>query len=153
MFKPSALTLLFAALGLSAGCIITTNDDGTTSATTHGDTGTHTSDPSTSGDGETSQGETSDGETSDAAETSADETGGTAACGWGATQDPEVPEGYVCGGDGEDPEEMFPIACPEGLEEGMRCEGLTGVGCCDEEGNVWFCWEEGGNQTVVKEAC
>jgi hypothetical protein len=152
MHKPSLLILLVGAVGLS-GCIITSTDngdDGSTSPTTDPTQGgTDTSDPSTSGPDETGDDET----TEDPDDTGADETGSPASCGWGPTNDPEVPEGYVCGGDGEDPDNRWGIECPEGLEEDAECGELTGVGCCDADGNVWFCWDEAGTQTLVKEDC
>jgi hypothetical protein len=159
MNKPSLLSLLIGAVGLTSACVITSNDDGATGPTTdptHGDTD-HTSDPSTSGGDETSADgdETADeSETAeDTEDTAADDTGTAAGCGWGPTGDPAVPEGYACGGDGEDPDQRFAIECPEDLVEGGECGELTGVGCCDAAGNVWFCLDDGNDQTLVKEDC
>jgi hypothetical protein len=48
---------------------------------------------------------------------------------------------YECGFDGEDPNGTFPIGCPDGLVEGDPCAttGITGEGCCDANGDSWFC--------------
>lgn len=149
MFKSATFTLLIGAFCLSSACIITSDDDdGNTTATTspdptNGDTGSQTTAPGTS-----------DGTTGTAEETTAaDDTGAPAGCGWGPTNDAEVPEGYTCGGEGEDPEQMFARECPEGLVEGEACGDLTGVGCCDADGNVWFCWMADGEQSLVMESC
>ena len=164
MFKPSIFSLFIGAACLSSGCIVTSNDDGGTNTsnssdpTNGGDTGGQTSNDPSNGDDDdtTSPGETTDAEDDETTD-AADETGETGEpvgpCGWGMTNDPEVPEGYVCGGDGEDPDARFAMECPADLEEGARCGQLTGVGCCDDEGNVWFCWDVGGDQTIVKETC
>jgi hypothetical protein len=158
MFKPSLFILLLGAASLSSACIVTSSDDDatnpTTSATTQGNTSGQTSDPSTSGDASTDETAETAETTADPDETTAaDETGDAPSCGWGLIDDPMVDEGYLCGGEGEDPSDRYPIECPEGLEEGAECGELTGVGCCDAEGNVWFCWDEAGTQTLVKEEC
>ncbi len=71
-------------------------------------------------------------------------------CGW--FEDPDFP-GYYCGGSGEDPNGA-PIACPPNLVDGGPCGSLTGEGCCDGEGNNWYCGQDDvGNQAVVFEAC
>ena len=68
------------------------------------------------------------------AEESSSTTEGGPSCGW----DP-MNAYYDCGFSGEDPD--YPIECPEGLVEGAPCDEfmLTGEGCCDAEGNNWYC--------------
>jgi hypothetical protein len=66
--------------------------------------------------------------------------------------------GYICGGDGPDPEGLNPIECPARIEltEGGDCGGdmgITGVGCCDGSGNVWYCADNGGGRVLYSEVC
>jgi hypothetical protein len=67
------------------------------------------------------------------------------ACGWNAA------EGwYDCGFVGADPNGEFPQACPDGLTADAPCPAsLPFEGCCDAEGDVWYC-EDG---TVVTTSC
>lgn len=61
-------------------------------------------------------------------------------CGWGTTSESEVKYGYVCDGSGGDPKGEWARACPEHpLAIGDPCGEITGVGCCDSDGNVWYC--------------
>jgi hypothetical protein len=77
------------------------------------------------------------------------EGGGPAAqCGWS-----EGDQFYMCWGNGADPTNTFPFACPEGLVEGAQCGNVTGVGCCDAEGNNWYCAEDGNGTFLFREAC
>jgi hypothetical protein len=47
---------------------------------------------------------------------------------------------YECGGDGEDPNGKVPMDCPDvDLEVGGACGDVTRAGCCDGNGDVWFC--------------
>ncbi len=123
----------FVSLLLAPACIIVDDDSGDsgnddTNATTSNDTGAATG--------------AATGDTAAGSETAAnDETGAPQACGWGPTGDEQVPEGYVCGGDGPDPDGMFAIACPNEvtLEVGGECGDIPGPGCCGPQGNVWFC--------------
>ncbi len=57
-------------------------------------------------------------------------------CGW----DPANAY-YNCGFQGVAPGDGAPIACPEGLIEDDACSetGLTDIGCCDANGDNWFC--------------
>jgi hypothetical protein len=143
---------LCTGLLASACVVVADDDDGTTAGTSVSSTSAGTDDPSASTtassttDPSTTDG-TSDGTTTDAT------TGATTGpdfgnCGWGATGEDDVPMGYVCGGDGEDPDGGFDIACPVDLDltEGGDCGPLTGVGCCDESGNAWFCADPDGNE-------
>jgi hypothetical protein len=65
-----------------------------------------------------------------------------AGCGWGAVdKQPNVDDGYICGGEAEeDPDGVFPRACPEGtdLVDGGVCGDIEGPGCCDGD-TLWFC--------------
>jgi hypothetical protein len=76
-------------------------------------------------------------------------------CGWGPTGDEAVPEGYVCGGDGEDPGGTIPLLCPEAVElqVGAACSGITGQGCCDTQGNAWFCGNDGSGEALALIEC
>jgi hypothetical protein len=71
-------------------------------------------------------------------------------CGWNAGGSPA---GYYCGFMGEDPGGT-PIECPPGLVDGADCGEITGAGCCDANGDNWYCGEDGeGNLFLVLEAC
>lgn len=81
------------------------------------------------------------------------ELDGAGMCGWGPTGETPVRSGYVLGGDGEDPSGLMPMACPTGvaLVAGGACGGamgITGVGCCDAAGAVWFCADDGRGPTL-----
>src|SRR5262245_36497692 len=130
---------LAGLLGASACIFDTTNDDD------GAETGNATSNV-TSGDVSESSGTAAESsgtaaETAGQASTAADDTAGAGVCGWGPTGDEAVPEGYVCGGDGEDPSGMIPMLCPDAvdLQVGGACSGIEGPGCCDAQGNAWFC--------------
>lgn len=155
----SLATLL--SLGLS-GCVLSITDDvadDEASATDDNGTGTEngTESASETGDGDgdtettadTTAETTADTTTETTADTTTDTTettGGPNMCGWFA-------DGgyYECGFEGEDPGGT-PIACPEGMVEGDPCEtsGLTGAGCCDANGDNWYCTQEG---TVFFNSC
>jgi hypothetical protein len=71
-------------------------------------------------------------------------------CGWNAGGDPA---GYYCGFMGTDPGGTA-IECPPGLVDGDECGEITGAGCCDENGDNWYCADDGmGGQLLVLEAC
>ncbi len=151
-------TLCAAGLLTTPACIINNNTGDDDGATSDPDTGEPTTDP-----GETSNGETTDptdpgtSTVADTGSTSEDptDTGGPVGCGWGQTGAPSVPEGYVCGGDGADPNGTFPMDCPEDVEltEGAECGSIEGPGCCDSEGNVWFCADDGTGPVLYTEDC
>jgi hypothetical protein len=90
-----------------------------------------------------------------ASESTAADTAGVGVCGWGPTGDPAVPEGYVCGGEGEDPSGMIARLCPEAvdLQVGGSCDGIAGVGCCDAQGNAWFCGDVGSGPALARIEC
>ncbi len=56
---------------------------------------------------------------------------------------------YACGGEASDPAGAYPIACPTNLQEGGSCGEVNGIGCCDANGDNWFC--EG--SALVKAMC
>lgn len=180
MDKFATITALFTFAALAPACIITSGDDqasDTATTTATGSTGTTGGTASTGGTATTGTGtdtgtatgtastgtatgtdtagttagttmaETSTtGETSTAGTTEGT-TGPAAMCGW------DDGNGYYeCGFEGEDPGGENPIACPDGLVEGDPCEttGLTGQGCCDADGNNWYCTQEG---TVFFNSC
>jgi len=69
----------------------------------------------------------------------------TGQCGWSAEN-----QWYECGSLGSDPGGTEPSQCPEGLSPSTDCGALTGVGCCDQDGNNWYCNDSG---IVVREEC
>ncbi|MFZ6182910.1 hypothetical protein [Nannocystis pusilla] len=142
----------------------TTETAGTTD-TTDGTAGTETTDGTATGtegttdttDGTATTAPTTTAPTSTTSPTSTTETAGTtdtttggAMCGWSVDD-----AYYSCGFEGEDPEGMHAIACPAGLVEGDPCatSGLTGEGCCDENGDNWYCGNDMGMELVVKSPC
>jgi len=136
------LSLVTLACLFANGCLISGADDD--------DTGTESSTPTSSPTTDDSSEETtvdpdSSGTTS-SEDTTAGETGdpGPVGCGWGPIPgNDEIPNGYQCGFEEEDPEGVHPIACPATamLESGLDCKtaGVTGEGCCDANGDVWYC--------------
>ncbi len=138
----ATLACLFATTA-AGGCIITSADDD--------DASTDTTDPQTTGTPASStSSDPSTGTTGDA--TTGDATTGTPGangCGWGPIpNNDEVPNGYQCGFEGEDPEGTHPIACPDSstLQAGLDCNeaGVTAEGCCDANGDVWYCVDPDG---------
>jgi hypothetical protein len=69
-------------------------------------------------------------------------------CGWWASE-----WGYYCGFQGVDPSGEHPYACPPGLVEGNPCGAVTGVGCCDQDGDNWYCADDGQEFFLVLEIC
>ena len=140
------LVPLASVLCLGTGCIITggsNDDDGTSESAS---AGTETSSGTSAGTG--------------AADTGSDtgsDTGGPVcepgACGWGPVDGADFGNAYVCGGDGEDPDSVWGYACPDGLEEGGACGDVSGRGCCDANGDLWYCGESGDEQFLVKVCC
>jgi hypothetical protein len=146
----------------SMGDETTGDGDGDPTTTGDGDPSTGDGDPTTSGDGDpTTSGDgdptTGDGD-GDPTTTSGDGDPTTTGdgdpptnCGW--YDDPTFP-GYYCGGVGTDPAGMHPYTCPGGLVEGAPCGRITGAGCCDANGDNWYCAGDGGGATfLVKEDC
>jgi hypothetical protein len=135
------------------------DDDPTTGdgdpSTGDGDPSTGDGDPTTSGDGDPTTGDgdpttSGDGDpttSGDGDPTTSGDGDPTSNCGW--YDDPDIP-GYYCGGVGTDPGGMHPYACPGGLVEGAACDQITGVGCCDANGDNWYCAV---GSTLVKEDC
>ena len=141
---------LLSALVLTSACVIVADDDdeettAATSPTTNGGTSDGETDTSptseTAASGETGNAE----ETGNADGTGTAETGSSSTCGWGPTGETDVSEGYICGGDGADPNGTYDIDCPADLVAGDPCgEAVTGIGCCDANGDVWFCQDPDG---------
>jgi hypothetical protein len=162
MLKNISFLALAGALTFAAsttGCILVTDDtadtlgDGDGDATTgdgDGDATTGDGDGDPTGDGDGDGDPTGDGDgDGDATGDGDGEPAGM--CGW--IEDPP-PAGYYCGGDGEDPSGTNPLACPDGLVADEACGTVTGIGCCDAEGNNWYCGEDAeGNQFLVREEC
>jgi len=136
-------------LALSApGCIIDLGDGGGDS---NGSAGDGDGDTTGDGDGEAEAGDGDGDETTgDGDETTGDGDeagdgdgdGPAGACGWAESDDPDFINGYYCGGVGEDPSGTFAIGCPADLVAGEDCGTVTGAGCCDADGNNWFCTED-----------
>lgn len=154
---PAGLCFLALAglLSIAPACFILDDDDGST------ETGNGTGNSSGTGSGSGTASESGSG-TANASEsgsaeasTAADETAAGGVCGWGPTGDPMVPDGYVCGGDGEDPDGVLPMLCPEviDLQVGGACSGIEGSGCCDAQGNAWFCGDDGNGPALARIEC
>ncbi|NVB38304.1 hypothetical protein G6O69_10715 [Pseudenhygromyxa sp. WMMC2535] len=155
----TAAAVLGASLFTSA-CVVTvgddvsddtSSDDGDDEATTDdGETEAGTDDGETDGTDDDVGTET-DGETDGDTGTDESDTGAIIGmCGW------DNNAGYYdCGFEGADPGGTNDIECPEGLEAGALCSdfGLSGVGCCDADGNNWYCGEEGDEEVVVLVEC
>lgn len=168
MFKNLTL-LAVAGLLTNTGCIITTptdTDSGTnvtapttedttttegTTDTTDGTAGTTaltttltttaptTTEAPTTGTTEgTTEGTTAGTTEGTTAETT---TGALGTCGWNADQ-----KYYECGQEGEDPDGISPIDCPEELPaEGDKCDEnapVNNVGCCAPGGMNYYCSNE-----------
>jgi len=165
----SSIALAGAMIFSATGCIFTTGDDSLTTDTLTTDTQTSDTMNETSGDGDgdmtgdgdgdmtgdgdgdpaTGDGDgdmTGDGDGDMTGDGDGDMTGGM--CGWD-----EANMYYDCGFEGSAPDNTPPIECPDGLVEGDPCDvtGLTGAGCCDAEGNIWYCTED--TQTIFTATC
>jgi hypothetical protein len=161
MLKNLSFLALAGALTFAAsmtGCIVVTDDgndevgDGDGDPTTgdgDGDqTGDGDGDQTGDGDGDGDQTGDGDGDGDQTGDGDGEPGGG---CGWVQEADPA---GYYCEGEGEDPTGTNPIACPDGLVENDPCGTVTGAGCCDADGNNWYCGDDGmGNQFLVLELC
>ncbi|PRP90515.1 hypothetical protein ENSA5_64300 [Enhygromyxa salina] len=170
MFKNLSFLALAGTMTLAAsmttGCILSVGDDTLSTGDGDGD-----GDGDTTGDGDDTTGDgddtTGDGDgdpgdgDGDPGDGDGDDTTGDgdgdgdgdtgALCGWVSDVDPV---GYYCGGEGEDPDGVNPIGCPEGLVDGDPCpEGLTGAGCCDADGNNWYCGTVDDTDITVLELC
>ena len=171
-------SLAFATIAalLLGACVLNDSDDddgasGTGSSPSTTDQSTSdpsTTDPSTSAttasttttttDASTTDLPSDTGTTDEPSDTGTSETGTAGSCGWGRTGEKTIPEGYICGGEGEDPSGLMPSTCAEGVElvEEGDCGGemgITGVGCCDADGNVWFCADDGSGRQLFTQDC
>jgi len=144
--------VLAGLLGVAPACIIDTTND-----TDSAETGNATGNATASSSGSSGTAAESSGTATEAtvASTAADDTAGMGVCGWGPTGDEAVPEGYVCGGDGEDPSGTIPLLCPEAVElqEGGPCGAIEGQGCCDAQGDAWFCGNDGSGEALARFDC
>ncbi|MCA9704262.1 MAG: hypothetical protein KDK70_00235 [Myxococcales bacterium] len=148
-------SLVLALLLVAPACIIN-SDDGdsdsgndsnpTTTNSTNSTNATNATSPTTGSETDDPTGDTT---------AAGDTTAGSGPCGWGPTGDDMVPEGYVCGGDGVDPDGMYEMACPEDvtLEAGGECGTIEGPGCCDPDGNAWFCGDAGSGPELAQIVC
>jgi hypothetical protein len=69
-------------------------------------------------------------------------------CGWNPGS-----EWYECGGQGSDPSGTNPYACPPGLIEGAACGAVGYEGCCDANGDNWYCGEDDTSTFLVLDLC
>lgn len=46
-----------------------------------------------------------------------------------------------------------PIACPPGLVDGAACGQVNGIGCCDQNGDNWYCGDDGNSTFLVLDDC
>ncbi len=163
------LSFVSLACMLALGCVVTDDDDDATTTTTAGTNPTTSASDSGNDDNSTTPAttttngdatSTTDGPSdssgnndSTAGSDSGSDTGaGAGTCGWGKTGQKMISEGYVCGGMGESPmPEMFPIDCPAEVEltAGAECGNIRGQGCCDANGDVWFCASDNGADPVL----
>jgi hypothetical protein len=137
---------------LVGGCVIIgDNDDDPVKATTNSSA---TGDSSSTSGNETDSAATGTTGASSGGATSSDGTAGTTtgvnSCGWGSTGVSDPAEGYVCGGDGVDPGGAVPLDCPADLRAGAACGDISGIGCCDADGNAWYCTDA---DVLYKESC
>ena len=160
-------TLALASLLLAAACIINTDDDGNNETSGNTTANTQTTTATTAGTGDSTDATNASTTVGSSESTAADSstaaaessTGVANACGWGATGEKTTPMGYVCGGDGADPDMMIDMDCATyGVElvEGGDCGGnmgITGAGCCDENGDVWYCADDAGMPRLFTDAC
>ncbi len=140
------LSLATLACLLASGCIISGDADDDGSGGTESTTNTPTTNTPTT-DTPTTDTPTTDTESAGSTTTTDGTTGEPVAggCGWGPIAgNEEVPNGYQCGIDNVvDPDGVHPIDCSPNaiLEAGMEClaAGVTAEGCCDANGDVWYC--------------
>lgn len=137
--------VLAGLLGSAPACLLDLNDDD--GAATSTDAAVCTTTAGGSG--------TATADTADTTATATDDTAAEGGCGWGPTGEPSVPEGYVCDGDGEDPSGTIPLLCPAeiDLQMGGACGDIAGPGCCDAQGNVWFCGDAGRGPALIRIEC
>ena len=106
---------LLACLLLAASACADDDDDGS------GESG-HATTQASADAGSADTAATSSADADADASADASEGGGGGACGWGPTGDDEVPDGFVCGDNGPDPDADHDMVCPSTttLEEGVR---------------------------------
>jgi hypothetical protein len=181
MSKSLSFLSLAAALAVASGCVVNDGDDDggddTTSNGSNGDTspdptdpdptdpdptdpdptdpGTDTGEPPADSSGTAGPADSTGAPADTGSEGGSETAGPSGNCGWGDTGQKRVPMGYICGGDGEDPEAMYPLACPEKTElmEGAECGMIRGQGCCDPNGDVWYCAQDGGEPVLFTDSC
>lgn len=123
----------------SASASASATDSASASATDGASTSTGATEGATTATSDASGG------SSGADTTAGTTTGGVAGtCGWD-----DLNADYACGFSGAEPTQQVPIDCPPGLVEGMLCDGLDLAGCCDPNGDNWYC--EG--QVAVLDDC
>ena len=126
-----------------------TPDDGGADDETFGttlETGDGDGDPTTTGDGDGDPTTTGDGDGDPTTTGDGDGDGDLPPnCGWDGGNGY-----YACGSQGEDPRGINPIECPGGLVEGDPCDTVRGIGCCDQNGDNWYCTED---QTLFLDDC
>ena len=116
----------------------TATESGSESITGTGTDSTTVSETTTETDSGTGTDSTGSGTDTDTDGTGTD-TDGALPCGWNPRENY-----YACelgGGEpgAEDPMMLAPYACPDRLEAGADCGSVDNLGCCDDDGNLWYC--------------
>lgn len=124
-------------------------DDEETDASTGSSSSSDDSDDSSESDDLDTSSSTTSTTNFDESESEDGDTLISAQCGWF-----EGGPYYECGYEGADPGGT-PFACPPGLVDGDPCTdtGITGQGCCDANGDNWYCGEDGSRTFVVFNPC
>jgi len=129
-----------------------TGETGSETEATGSETGTDTEATETETDTEATVGPGSETDTDSDTDTDTD-TGnsGVAGCGWNADADY-----YDCtdnNGGGVDPSQMAAIKCPDvELVNDGECGEISGVGCCSDEGALWYC-DVQGDMMLATQVC
>lgn len=149
----SCFLLVTCLLSAAPACFLDTTDDDD-GAESGNETGMATAGSASGATAGETRG-TATGSGSADGSTAGDETAAAGACGWGPTGDQSVPEGYVCGGEGADPSDAYPMLCPADvtLAVGGACGSIEGSGCCDADGNAWYCGEQGNGPALAQIEC
>ena len=139
-----------SGMGTAADTSATSAGTSTSSATSMESSGEATRGAgATSGSADTGAGTMGGAATGGGSGTGTGTTGG-ALCGWDART-----MAYACGFSGEAPSGNVPINCPEGglFEGNLGCDLILPdayAGCCDANGDLWWCDED---NRFVREVC
>jgi hypothetical protein len=124
-----------------SGTETTRSDDATSDDSTSGEDTADTTDDSTDDSTDDATDDSTDSTTDDSTDDTTDTEDAKHVCGWDVRD-----EYYWCGSVGVDPSNEYPISCEEigfPMVPGAPCEEKLGyVGCCDANGDAWYCYEE-----------